>query len=222
MYKRLTLSLAMLGVGAAMLAASGIASTGSAHKQSAPSGSVAKKGGILKVSLTVGIENIDPQRSYYVPESQYEWLTQRPLLNFAHAEGARGYRLLNEGAKSYTVSRDGRTYTFHIRQGMRFSDGSAVTAANYKHTFLRILNPNVGSPIASFLTDSASVNIRGALAYNTSGKGSVSGIQTKGKYTLVLRLLKPNALLPTLVAMIETGATPLNFPIKAITAPKHV
>jgi peptide/nickel transport system substrate-binding protein len=222
MYKRLTLSLVMLAAGAAMLATSGIASTGGAKKQSAPQGSVAKKGGILKVSLSQGIENIDPQRSYYVPESQYEWLTQRPLLNFAHAEGARGYRLLNEGAKSYTVSRDGRTYTFHIRQGMRFSDGSAVTAANYKHTFLRILNPNVGSPIASFLTDPASVNIRGALAYNTSGKGSVSGIQTKGKYTLVLKLVKPNSLLPTLVAMIETGATPLSFPMKPITAPKNL
>jgi peptide/nickel transport system substrate-binding protein len=222
MYKRLTLSLAMLAVGAAMLAASGIASTGSAHKQSGPSGSVAKKGGIFKASLFAGIENIDPQRSYYVPESQYEWLTQRPLLNFAHAEGARGYRLLNEGARSYTVSRDGRTYTFQIRRGMRFSNGGAVTAANYKHTLLRILNPNVGSPIASFLTDPASVNIRGAIAYNTTGKGSVSGIVTKGKYTLIIHLLKANALLPTLMAMIETGATPTNFPMKPITAPKSV
>jgi ABC-type transport system substrate-binding protein len=219
MYKRLTLSLVMLAAGAAMLATSGIASTGSAK---APQGSVAKKGGILNVNLFAGIENIDPQRSYYVPESQYEWLTQRPLLNFAHAEGARGYRLLNEGARSYTVSRDGRTYTFHLRKGMRFSNGQAVTAANYKHTLLRILNPNVGSPIASFLTDPASVNIRGALAYNTSGKGSVGGIQTKGKYTLVLRLIKANALLPTLMAMIETGATPLSFPMKPITAPKSV
>jgi peptide/nickel transport system substrate-binding protein len=222
MYKRLTLSLVMLAAGAAMLATSGIASTGGAQKSSAPSGSVAKKGGILKVNLQLAIENIDPQRSYYVPESQYEWLTQRPLLNFAHAEGARGYRLLNEGAKSYTVSRDGRTYTFHLRQGMRFSDGSAVTAANYKHTLLRILNPNVGSPIASFLTDPASVNIRGALAYNTTGKGSVSGIVTKGKYTLILKLMKANALLPTLMAMIETGATPLSFPMKPITSPKSV
>jgi ABC-type transport system substrate-binding protein len=202
-----------------MLAASGIASTGSAHKQSAPQ---AKKGGILKASLFAGIENIDPQRSYYVPESQYEWLTQRPLLNFAHAEGARGYRLLNEGASSYTVSRDGRTYTFHVRPGMKFSDGSAVTAANYKHTMLRILNPNVGSPIASFLTDPSSVNIRGAIAYNTTGKGSVSGVVTKGKYTLILKLVKANALLPTLMAMIETGATPLSFPMKPITAPKNV
>jgi peptide/nickel transport system substrate-binding protein len=222
MYKRLTLSLVMLAAGAAMLATSGIASTGGAKKQSASQGSVAKKGGILKVNLFAGIENIDPQRSYYVPESQYEWLTQRPLLNFAHAEGARGYRLLNEGAKSYTVSRDGRTYTFHLRVGMKFSNGSPVTAANYKHTLLRILNENVGSPIASFLTDPASVNIRGALAYNTGKAGSVSGIQTKGKYTLVLKLIKANALLPTLMAMIETGATPLNFPMKPITAPKSV
>jgi ABC-type transport system substrate-binding protein len=222
MYKRLTLSLAMLAVGAAMLAASGIASTGSVKKTSASQGSVAKKGGILKASLFAGIENIDPQRSYYVPESQYEWLTQRPLLNFAHAEGARGYRLLNEGARSYTVSRDGRTYTFHIRPGMRFSNGSPVTAANYKHTLLRILNPGVGSPIASFLTDPSSVNIRGAIAYNTTGKGSVGGIQTKGKYTLILKLQKANALLPTLMAMIETGATPLSFPMKPITSPKSV
>ena len=222
MYKRLTLSLVMLAAGAAMLATSGIASTGGAKKQSASQGSVAKKGGILKVNLFAGIENIDPQRSYYVPESQYEWLTQRPLLNFAHAEGARGYRLLNEGAKSYTVSRDGRTYTFHLRVGMKFSNGSPVTAANYKHTLLRILNENVGSPIASFLTDPASVNIRGALAYNTGKASSVGGIQTKGKYTLVLKLVKANALLPTLMAMIETGATPLNFPMKPITAPKSV
>jgi ABC-type transport system substrate-binding protein len=222
MYKRLTLSLAMLAAGAAMLATSGIASTGSVSKQSSPSSSVARKGGILKVNLFAGIENIDPQRSYYVPESQYEWLTQRPLLNFAHAEGARGYRLLNEGAKSYTVSRDGRTYTFHIRKGMRFSDGSAVTAANYKHTLLRVLNPNVGSPIASFLTDPSSVNIVGALKYNTTGNGSPSGIRTVGKYTLVVRLVKANSLFPTLMAMIEEGATPLSFPMKPITAPKSL
>jgi peptide/nickel transport system substrate-binding protein len=222
MYKRLTLSLAMLAAGAAMVAASGVASTGSAEKASSPQGAVARKGGIFKASLFAGIENIDPQRSYYVPESQYEWLTQRPLLNFAHQVGARGYRIVNEGARSYSVSRDGRTYTFRLRRGMRFSNGTAVTAANYKHTLLRILNPGVGSPIASFLTDPASVNIRGALAYNTSGKGSVSGIQTKGRYTLVIRLLKPDALLPTLMAMVETGATPLNFPMKPITNPKSV
>src|ERR1700693_2934937 len=93
MRKRLMLSIAMLVIGAAMLAAASVASPGSAGKQSGPQGSTARKGGILKFTLFAGIENIDPQRSYYVPEWQYEWLTGRMLLNFAHATGGRGYRL---------------------------------------------------------------------------------------------------------------------------------
>jgi peptide/nickel transport system substrate-binding protein len=80
----------------------------------------------------------------------------------------------------------------------------------------------VGSPIASFWTDPVSVNVRGAIAYNAGHASSVSGIQTKGKYTLVIKLTKANALLPTLAAMIETGATPLSFPMKPITSPKSV
>jgi peptide/nickel transport system substrate-binding protein len=223
MYKRLSLSIAMLAVGAAMLAAASVASPGAASKASSPASSKAKQGGIFKATLFAGIENIDPQRSYYVPEWQYEWLTARPLLNFAHSTGARGYRLLNEGARNYTVSRDGRTYTFHLRKGMKFSNGTPITAANYKHTFMRVLNPNVGSPLASFLTDPVSVNIVGALNYNTNGKGSVAGIQTKGKYTFIIKLVKANALLPTLVALPPTGAEPLNLPLKPITsAPKQL
>src|SRR5262245_64541390 len=123
MHKRLLLSVAMLAVGAAMLAASSFASS---------QGPTARKGGILKFSLFAGIENIDPQRSYYVPEWQYEWLTSRMLLNFAHATGGRGYRLVNDGASSYTVSKNGKVYTFHIRRGMKLSNGARISSANYK------------------------------------------------------------------------------------------
>jgi peptide/nickel transport system substrate-binding protein len=222
MHKRLMLSIAMLAVGAAMLAATSIASPGSAGTQSAPTSSGAKKGGIFKASLFAGIENIDPARSYYVPEWQYEWLTGRMLLNYAHATGARGYRLVNDGAQSYTVSRDGRTYTFHLRRGMRFSNGQPVTAANYRHSLLRVLHEKVGSPLASFLTDPASVNIVGAIAYNSGTSKNVSGIRTKGKYTLIIKLVKGNALLPTLVALPPTQAQTLNLPFSPITSPKAV
>src|SRR4249919_2135779 len=209
MHKRLLLSIALLAVGAAMLAASSFASS---------QGSTARKGGIVKFSLFAGIENIDPQRSYYVPEWQYEWLTARMMLNFAHATGGRGYRLVNDGVRSYTVSRNGKTYTFHIRRGMKLSNGAKITSANYKHALMRVLNPNVGSPLASFLTDPVSVNIVGALAYNTTGKGSVAGIKAKGPYTFIIKLVKPNALLPTLVALPPTQAEPTNLPMSKITA----
>jgi len=215
MYKRLMLSLAMLAIGAAMLATASVASPGGAHK---PSGSQARKGGIFKATLFAGIENIDPQRSYYVPEWQYEWLTGRMLLNYRHATGGRGYQLVNDAAKSYTVSRNGRVYTFHLRHGMRLSNGKPITAANFKHTLLRVLNPNVGSPLASFLTDPVSVNIVGALNYNTTGKGAVAGIKTKGPYTLIITLVKANALLPTLLALPPTQAEPTNLPMSKITS----
>jgi ABC-type oligopeptide transport system substrate-binding subunit len=66
------------------------------------------------------------------------------------------------------------------------------------------------------------VNIKGALAYNTTGKGSVSGLQTSGKYTFIIKLVKANALLPTLVALPPTGAAPLNFALKPITSPSSL
>jgi len=209
MRKRLIASVAMLAIGAAMLAAASVASPGS---------SSVRKGGILKFSLFAGIENIDPARSYYVPEWQYEWQTGRPLLDFAHLTGARGYRLLNNGAKSYTVSRNGKTYTFRIRSGMRFSSGAPIRASNYRHALLRVLHENVGSPLASFLTDPASVNIVGAIDYNAGKTTTVPGISTSGPNKLIIRLVTANPLLPTLMALPPTSAVPTNFPFSPITA----
>jgi len=211
MRNRLIASIAMFAIGAAMLAAASVASPGSTK---------ARKGGILQFTLFAGIENIDPQRSYYVPEWQYEWLTGRMLLNFSHKLGKRGYRLVNDGAASYTVSRDGKTYRFRIRRGMKFSNGSLIRAANYKHALLRVLHPDVGSPLASFLTDPASVNIVGAIDYNAGRATKVSGISTTCPNTLVIKLVAANPLLPTLMALPPTQAEPTNLPFSPIsTAP---
>jgi peptide/nickel transport system substrate-binding protein len=209
MHKRLLLSVALLAIGAAMLAASSFAS---------PQGSTARKGGIVKFSLFAGIENIDPQRSYYVPEWQYEWLTARMMLNFAHATGGRGYRIQNDGASSYTVSKNGKVYTFHIRRGMKLSNGQPIRSSNYKHALMRVLNPNVGSPLASFLTDPVSVNIVGALAYNNGDTQDVPGIKTVGPNTLRISLVAPNPLLPTLLALPPTGAIATDLPYSPITS----
>jgi peptide/nickel transport system substrate-binding protein len=212
MHKRLMLSVAMLAIGAAMLAASSFASPQSSNSPQV------RRGGILKFSLFAGIENIDPQRSYYVPEWQYEWLTARMLLNFAHKTGGRGYRLLNDGASSYTVSKNGKTYTFNIRRGMKLSNGATIKAANYKHALLRVLHENVGSPLASFLTDPAAVNIVGAIDYNAGRTSTVPGIKQRGPYKLVISLVSPNPLLPTLMALPPTGAIATNLPFSPITS----
>jgi len=117
------------------------------------------------------------------------------LVTFAHKRGALGYRLVNDGARSYVVSRDGRTYTFHLRPGMKLSDGSGLAAPSYKHALLRILHPDVDSSLASLFTDPATVNIVGASDYNAGRTSTVPGIRTRGPYTLIIELASPSPLL---------------------------
>lgn len=52
-------------------------------------------------------------------------------------------------AESFEVSEDGKTITFKIRQGVTFSDGTPLTAQNFKDTFDRILNPDTGATVAA-------------------------------------------------------------------------
>ena len=58
-------------------------------------------------------------------------------------------------AESYTISEDGLTFTFHLRQNMQWSDGTPMTAMDWKWTWDQINNPDNGWPRAnqySFIT----------------------------------------------------------------------
>ncbi|MFE8695061.1 ABC transporter substrate-binding protein [Cytobacillus sp. FJAT-53684] len=51
-------------------------------------------------------------------------------------------------AEDYTISDDGKTWTFKLRTGINFHDGTPLTADVYKQTFERILNPETQSTLA--------------------------------------------------------------------------
>ena len=67
-------------------------------------------------------------------------------------------------AETWEVSPDGKTYTFHLRDA-KWSDGTPVTAEDFKYAWLRALAPETGSEYAYQL-----FYIKGAEEYN-SGKG---------------------------------------------------
>lgn len=54
-------------------------------------------------------------------------------------------------AESWTISGDGKTYTFNLRDGMVWSDGNPVTAGDFEYAFKRILNPATASRSAPML-----------------------------------------------------------------------
>lgn len=69
-------------------------------------------------------------------------------------------------AESWDVSEDGRTYTFHLREGVTWTNGDPVTASDFEYAWKRIINPETGAPNASKM-----FMIEGAEAY-FMGEGS--------------------------------------------------
>jgi ABC-type transport system substrate-binding protein len=106
-----------------------------------------RQGGTLRVNLPVtDIDDIDPSLAYGETTWHIEYSTAWKLLNYPDAPGRRGSQLVPEGASSFTVSRDGTTYTFTIRRGFRFSDGTRVTAQNYAFAINRALIVELQAP----------------------------------------------------------------------------
>jgi oligopeptide transport system substrate-binding protein len=77
-------------------------------------------------------------------------------------------------AQSHTASADNLTWTFTLRPGLVWSDGTPITAQQVADSWLRNLDPATGSEYASLLTDV----IKGAAEFN-AGTGPRSGVAVK-------------------------------------------
>ena len=92
-------------------------------------GTSAKRGGTIVLDMTTDVDYIDPQLSYYGETWKLEAATACKLMNWPDKEGAAGAVATPEVAQGLPlVSKDGKTYTFTIRKGFRFSNGKPVTA----------------------------------------------------------------------------------------------
>jgi oligopeptide transport system substrate-binding protein len=86
-------------------------------------------------------------------------------------------------AESWTVSDDGRTYAFTLRDDLRFSDGSPLRAEDVRRSWLRILDPATGSTAPDVLSV-----IAGAPERLAGGPESEVAIEAKDATTLVVEL----------------------------------
>jgi ABC-type oligopeptide transport system substrate-binding subunit len=87
-------------------------------------------------------------------------------------------------AQHWNIQEGGRRYVFHLREDVKWSDRTPVTAEDFVYAWQRVLNPATLAPNAELLYD----DIKGARAYHqgeTSDTESL-GIRAKGLYTLEL------------------------------------
>ena len=97
-------------------------------------------------------------------------------------------------AETYKLSRNKKRWTFTLREGTRFSDGSAITAESVRSSWLRLLAAK-NAPYASLLDC-----IEGAEAFrNGNADASDVGITVRDERTLVVALAVPTAHLPRIL-----------------------
>lgn len=147
---------------------------------------IAQAGGTFRYSLDTDIDYVDPALAYYLPAWEIEYATCSMLMSYPDAPAPRGARLVPDAAAAMPeVSRDGRTYTFRLRQNRRFSDGSRVTALSFKRALSRVLHPVMESPGQAFFKD-----IVGAEEFIDREARNVVGISVLRGNRLRIRLKK--------------------------------
>ena len=73
------------------------------------------------------------------------------------------------------VSSDGKSYTFHIRTGIQWSDGTPITAQTFAYSINRALSPCTASPANYYL-----FGIKDAQAFYSNGQCSSDGVTVHG------------------------------------------
>jgi peptide/nickel transport system substrate-binding protein/oligopeptide transport system substrate-binding protein len=107
-------------------------------------------------------------------------------------------------ASRWEVSPNGLVYTFHLRQGVTFHDGTPFTARNVTRSFERVLSQGV-RPLPL-------LPIRGARAFQAQEARSISGLATPNDSTVVITLTEPVAVFLTLLAMPAAAIVPDSTP----------
>ena len=89
-------------------------------------------------------------------------------------------------AEKWEVSEDGLTYTFHLRDGLKWSDGSDLTAEDFVYSWQRVCDPNVAAPYAETVLGMVE-------GYDKAVAGDIEklGVEAKDDKTFVVHLANP-------------------------------
>ncbi|WP_251828768.1 ABC transporter substrate-binding protein [Streptomyces sp. ATCC 21386] len=168
------------------------------------------KGGTVTYASSDAPESLDPGNMYYAYGFNFSRLYARPLMTFKPGPGEKGNELVPDLAESAgTPSDGGKTWTYKIRQGVKFEDGTPVTSKDVKYAVERSnfardvlsLGPNY---FQQMLDDPK--KYKGPYA-DKSDKG-ISSIETPDDHTIVFKLNKAFSEFDYLASMPQTAPVP--------------
>ena len=149
-------------------------------------------GGTLRINLSnTDFEFTDPAMNYDAAGWQMLYAVNSTLLNYPDKPAPEGRGSCRRWQRASRASRsDGKTYTFTIRKGLKFSDGSPLTASAFKRAIERAADPKQASPAIAFIAR------RRRRRRAQRGQGRLGhGVTAKG-LTLTIKLSAANPTVP--------------------------
>ena len=197
MKKRLLVVISLIVILGIFLSACGGSSKTTSGTKGGQTGSSNNVKGPANNDLTVDINDdyshLDPALCYDI--GCYEVVPQfyTRLIKY----GSKSTKLVSDGADSWNISSDGKTYTFKIKQNIKFTNGDPLTAQNFIDEFKRILTPSIASPASGFINPL----IVGSADFAKGKAKDISGITAPDKYTLQIQLTKPQGTFLDILSM---------------------
>jgi oligopeptide transport system substrate-binding protein len=148
---------------------------------------------VLRVNIGTEPSTLDPTQQQWVYEAsvgriQYEALVKAKS-DLSDVEGA--------AASSWDISSDGLTWTFHIRDGEKYSDGHPVVASDFVASYKRILDPTIAAPYADPFFDGTIAGAQNYANIDAKDSNAVStflsglGVSAPDAKTFVVKLQNP-------------------------------
>jgi len=164
------------------------------------------KGGTINFGQSGAPDSADPGNMYYAFNLNFARLYATPLTTYKSCPGQCGEQIVPALATALGTSSDGnKTWTFHIKSGVKFEDGTPVTTADIKYaverTFDRAVLATGPSYFASLLAGNAA-SYKGPFKDKT---GNLTAIDTPNATTIVFHLNRPFADFDYVVAFPQTA-----------------
>ncbi|MCG7207452.1 ABC transporter substrate-binding protein [Streptomyces arenae] len=153
-----------------------------------------KAGGTLKLWSRQDVDSLDPAISYFGLTWDLERFYVRTLIGYPPKPGATGLKLQPDLAQAMpTITNGGKTYTFKLRSGIKFSDGTPVTSKDIKYGIERIFAQDVlpNGPVYLIQDLDEGQNYPGP--YKDKDPAGLKSIQTPDDSTIIFNLKQANS-----------------------------
>jgi peptide/nickel transport system substrate-binding protein len=168
-----------------------------------------KKGGTLKFANSGEWDSLDPGNTYYGFSWDFIRLYERQLVMFKPGPGKQSQEIVGDLAEGKGVPSDGnKTWTYKLKPGLKFSDGTPITSKDVAYGVLRATDKTIFPNGPTYFKEVLDLPAGYNGPFTTPNIDASQAIQTPDDQTIVFKLNKPIGQFDQLAQLPDTSPVP--------------